>query len=236
MSKAFSRKFEGRETLDGLLALAGSPLDSEAVLEQMREATRDGVSSSELIPSLFDGEPRFEDPRIAQKLFENLLGLWDLVAGGGPIRLDAKPVRKEKEKKAVPEVPTPLGDAEPDAGFVEKAWRYLEEMPERDKEKWNHAFENRQDGLLTFLDESGLSDDGYACARHLLFELFVMIELGWLPGVANVTLAMLATQDDGAVAPLPETFSDYVEESLFEAENDEDAPREGDALAQVKGV
>ena len=38
-------------------------------------------------------------------------------------------------------------------------------------ERLRHAFENRQDALLTSLDERGLSDEGYGALRQVLVEL-----------------------------------------------------------------
>ncbi len=229
MSKAFSHRFDGAELLDGLLEMTGSPLRTPEVLERIQAAQRDGVPSSELIPSLFDGEPHFPDPTYARQLFENLLGLWDLVAGGGPIRLNAKPVRKPRERKVSAPAPAPFQDA-PDGEYVEVAWRYLEDMDERERSRLSHAFENRQDALLGFLDERGLSDDGYGCARHLLFELFAMIELGWPPGVASAAPGDPKTGE----VQIPGALAAYADEVLFEAEQDEELPLAGEELARVR--
>jgi hypothetical protein len=99
----------------------------------------------------------------------------------------------------------------------------------------SHAFENRQDALLGFLDERGLSDDGYGCARHLLFELFAMIELGWPPGVANVELGDLEGSTVGSgELPVPEALKAYADEVLFEAASDEETPLAGEELARVQ--
>ncbi len=230
MSREFSHRFDGAEALDGLLSLCGCPLQTPQVLEQMQAAQRDGMEAHAFIPTLFDGEPRFPDPSYARQLFENLLGLWDLVAGGGPLRLTAKPVRKPKEKPPAPVRPPPFS-GEPAADYVEAAWRYLEDIDERERRKLSDAFENRQDALLGFLDERGLSDDGYACARHLLFELFAMIELGWPPGVASVALGDLLGSGD--VQP-PAALAAYANEVLFEAEHDEEQPLRADELARVQ--
>ena len=217
--------------LDELLQLAGSPHDSYTVLQQMRQAQAEGRSSGEVLPGLFEGEPRFGSPELAQRLFQNLLGLWDQVAEGRPIRLEGeeRPARVKKEKAVAPE---PFAPGEPAAAFVEAAWRYLED-DEKARTRLNHAFENKQDALLGALDGAGLTDEGYAVARYLLFELFAMLELGWPQGVASV--APEAMEDPGMEAlPVPEALTAYADEALFEAEQDEEHPLSPEELAKVR--
>jgi hypothetical protein len=213
-----SRTFEGAEVLDGLLELAGTPLTTADVVQAMKEGHASGEPSSEVIPTLFESEPRFSDPTYARKLFGNLLGLWDLVESGEEIDLEVKGPRTPRIKKAKPPAPTPFAD-EPDDGFVETAWRYLDE-DEKARERAFHAFENRQDALVQWLDEQGLSDEGYGVVRHLLFELHAMLELGWPPGLASVRSAEL----EGPPGEVPGSLTEYVDEALFEAEQDEEAP------------
>ena len=57
------------------------------------------------------------------------------------------------------------------------AWRYFDDFP-KDRQRFEHAFENRQDALVSWLDDSGLDDAGFALARHLVGEVFAMLELG----------------------------------------------------------
>lgn len=225
----FVRRFEGAQTLDGLLDLAGSPCDTREALSRMQEAHAQGLGSDEVIPSLFDGEPHFPSPDVARRLYQNLLGLWDLVQEGRNVRLEAP---TPKVKKARPLPPTPFAPGEPDTAFVESAWRYLEDE-EKARVRLMHAFENKQDGLLGVLDAAGLGDEGYALARHLLFELYAMLELGWPPGVASV--APKALEDVGTDAlPVPEALAAYADEALFEAEHDEERPLPADELARVR--
>src|SRR5688572_12919776 len=87
----FVHHFEGAQVLDGLLELAGASHDSLTVLAHMRQAHAEGRSSQEVIPHLFGREPRFESPELARRLFQNLLGLWDLVEEGKPVRLEEGP-------------------------------------------------------------------------------------------------------------------------------------------------
>ncbi|QSQ11275.1 hypothetical protein [Myxococcus landrumensis] len=231
-SDDFQRQFEGAPTLDGLLDLSGSALDSAQVLARMQEAHAQGRPHTDVIPSLFDGEPRFPSPDIARRLYQNLLGLWDCVESGQTVRLDDGP-RPPRPKKVKPAPPAAFHPGEPTREFVEAAWRYLED-DEKARTRLSHSFENRQDTLLGELDGAGLTDEGYGVARHLLFELYAMLELGWPPGVASVRSAALVA--DTTAPPMPESLRTYVDEVLFEAEQDEEQPLEGQELEAVRAL
>ncbi|QDE72273.1 hypothetical protein [Myxococcus xanthus] len=226
----FQRHFEGAQTLDGLLDLAGSGLDSAQVLERMRDARADGTPPSDVIPALFDEEPRFPSPEIARRLYQNLLGLWDLVAEGKHVRLEdeARPPRPKKVKASAP---APFHPGTPSGEFVEAAWRYLED-DEKTRTRFTHAFENRQDALLGALDAAALTDEGYGVARHLLLELYAMLELGWPPGLTSIKPAVLEADTDAP--PVPQPLKDYADEALFEAEQDEEQPLSSQELEVVR--
>jgi hypothetical protein len=212
----FDRRFEGAEILAGLLELAGSPYGPEEVLAEFRQARQAGLAPGDVIPTLFPTEPRFPDPALAQRLFQNLLGLWELAPGELTL---AVPAARPRRRRAVR--PDPLGDTSPRPDWVELARRYLEDEA-RARERLLHSFENRQDALVTFLDERGLSDEGYGVLRHLAFELHAMLELGCGAAPARVDPAALKESpgDDGG----PSALLDYADEALFEAEQDEEAP------------
>ena len=212
-ARDFRPHFDGTQMLDELLSLAGSPFDSAAVMEQMRQALRRGEEAKDVIPTLFAEEPRFPDPSYARRLFENLFGLWEIAREGGPLPQGPRPARERKRKAGAP----PPFKGEPDAAFVEAAWRHLED-DERARERLFHAFENRQDALLARLDEVTLSDDGYGVLRLLLSELSGMIELGTQ---APLKAAELPEEDSPEV---PEALWAYAEEAIFEAEQDEESP------------
>ncbi|MCY1017241.1 hypothetical protein [Pyxidicoccus sp. MSG2] len=227
----FQRQFEGAQTLDGLLDLAGSPLDSAEVLARMQAARADGTPYSDLIPTFFEEEPHFPSPEIARRLYQNLLGLWDLVEEGKAVRLEDDGPRPPRPKKVKATPPTPFHPAEPTAEFVEAAWRYLED-DEKSRTRLTHSFENRQDALLGALDAAGLTDEGYGVARHLLFELYAMLELGWPPGLTAVSPAALEADTDAP--PLPQPLQAYADEALFEAEQDEEQPLSSQELEAVR--
>ncbi|PTL80044.1 hypothetical protein [Vitiosangium sp. GDMCC 1.1324] len=227
----FVHQFEGAQVLDGLLELAGTSHDSLTVLAHMRQAHAEGRTSQEVIPGLFEHEPRFGSPELARRLFQNLLGLWDLVEEGKPVRLEEGP-RAPKPKKQKTEPPRPFAPGEPDTAFVEAAWRYLEDDAKA-RTRLHDAFENKQDALLGVLDAAGLTDEGYGVARHLLFELHAMLELGWPQGLASV--APEAMEAPGTEAsPVPSALTAYADEALFEAEQDEEHPLSPEELAKVR--
>jgi hypothetical protein len=209
------RRFEGRETLQQLLVNSGSLADVEDVANAFALAAKDGAPASVVIPALWEEEPLVSSAKQARALFGNLLGLYDLVASGATVDLAAPPKPAKRERTPAP---APFGDGAPDEAFVETAWRHLDDFP-RVREKLEHTFANRHDALVTWLDAEGLSDAAFALGRHLLFEVFAMLELGG---------AKVPALDVGALpeAPgaVPEALSTWLEEGVFEAESDEDAP------------
>ena len=223
-ARSFERRFEGAETLNDLLDIVGSPFDTQDVLARLAAGHEAGATASEVIPTLFDGEPRFPNPEIARRLYQNLLGLWDLMASGRTIELEPT-ARPERAKRVRPVPPAPFDpDRGPDGEYVEAAWRYLEDLPEGDPrilERLTHAFENREDALVQGLDEAGLDDEAYATARYLLFELFAMLELGSPAGVGAVTRQALEAAPEQDSGEVPAALRGYAEEALFESELDD---------------
>jgi hypothetical protein len=226
------RHFEGSQLLDELLAMAHSPYTTVDVIAFIQDAIKTEDSPSDLFPTFFESEPKFSNPEYAHRLFGNLFGLWDaLEAGTSPEKLLKAGKPKEKKPKPVP--PEPFGSAEPDVEFVEAAWRYLED-DSRARERLFHSFENKQDALLQRLDEEQLSDEGYAIARHLLFELSAMIELGSAKGLGSANPDLLSK--DPAPASIPGALADYADEALFEAEQDEELPLSGKEAQSVRSL
>jgi hypothetical protein len=211
----FERRFEGRETLQRLLIDSGSLADVEDVASAFALAAKEGVPPSVVIPALWEEEPHVSSPKQARALFGNLLGLYDLVASGAAVDL-TRPARPAKREKTPP--PEPFGAGEPDEAFVETAWRHLDDDP-RARERLEHTFASRQDALVTWLDAEGLSDEAFALGRHLLFEVFAMLELGGAK-VPAVDVGRLPERP-GA---FPAALAAWLEEGVFEAESDEAKP------------
>lgn len=221
------RKFEGREVLQALLSASGSLADAEDVAEVFRQAADVDAPPSVVIQALWEDEPIFETPAKARRMFSNLLGLHDLIVSGVKVDLrpDAPPVRTKREKAKQPEA----FDEVPDEGFVEAAWRFFDDHP-KDRERHQHAFENRQDALLSWVDEAGLSDEGFGLTTMMLSDVFAMLELGGMHiGLVKPAAIPKVVTDES----LPPALAAWVDEGIFEAEEHEAAPL---AAAQAQRV
>lgn len=209
------REFEGYEVLQKLLAESGAMADAEDVVEAFRMASQEGVSAREIISDLWLDEPRFSRPADAARLFGNLLGLYDLVIAG-EVPEDTTHAPRVKKVKATK--PDAFGDAGPTREFLDAASRWFDDFP-KERERFNHAFDNRQDALVSWLDESGLSDEGFGLARYLLGEAFAMLELGGKK-VASLDESMLPTKPRA----VPGDLSAWLEETLVDESTKEEDP------------
>lgn len=217
------RRFEGREALDALLARSGSLADTEDVAEALRRALKDGVPAPVVIQALWEDEPRFESPAEARRLFGNLLALHQLLADGAELDLR---VPAAAARPALAARPEPFGQAGPDEPFVEAAWRYLEDHP-RERQRLDHAFENKHDALLSWLELQGLSDEAFVLAMGLLSDLHAMTELGGHPCPPGAEVP-------AAAGALPPALARWLDEGVFEAEAHETAPLPAPTGAQVR--
>ena len=216
----FVHHFEGAQTLDGLLELAGSPCDTAEVLSRMRDGPRRGAAARHRHPHPLRGRAALCLPEVAQRLFQNLLGLWDLVEEGNPVRLEEEP-RPPRPKKVKPRAPPALCPRR--AGDRIRGGRLALPGGRREGAHPAAALLREPAGCAAGrLDDVGLTDEGYAVARHLLFELHAMLELGWPPGLP-VWIRRCWRDQDTEAPPVPEALAAYAEEALFEAEQDEEA-------------
>ena len=227
----FLRSFEGGPALQQLLSDSGSLADVEDVAGAFLDASRAGVPANVVIGALWEDEPRFESPQHARRMFGNLFGLYELIAKGEKVELGtiAHPVRVKREKAPQP---LPFGDSEPTAEFVEAAWRWLDDHP-KERERHVHAFNNRQDELVSWLDESGLSDAGFALASHLACDLFAMMELG---GLTVETVYAEHVPPKVAEGALPTAFTEWIDEGVVEEEADDETPLPPHEGALVRDV
>ncbi len=226
-----ARRFDGREALDRALKQAGALGDVDDVVQAFRTAVEQGVPPQPVILALWEDEPRFASPADAEQLFANLLGLYELVASKDPFDLGARHARVERVKKEKALPPVSLGDAPPDLEWLEAAWRYLEDSP-KERERLGHAFDNRQDALVSVIDAAGVSDAGFAVCRELAFEVFALLELGGL---------RLGSVDEAAVsavgaAPLPDALVRWVEDGVIEAEAADEQPLPVDEQPAVQAL
>ena len=223
------RSFEGQEVLQKLLTQSGSLADVDDVAEAFKKAVKEHVPAPVVIQALWEDEPKFGSPDEAAQLFGNLLGLYELVASGAKLDLTTKAVKVKREKA---ERPVPFGEQEPDDHFIEAAWRYFDDFP-KERQRFEHAFENREDPLVSWLDASGLDDGGFSLARHLVGEVFAMLELGGRK-VETIHEEMIPLA--GTLDALPTALSEWIDERLFEATTDEAEPMSQKQAAQVRDV
>ena len=224
------REFEGYEVLNKLLAESGAIADAQDVADAFAQAAKDGVPAPDVIHDLWVEEPRFERPAHAARLFGNLLALFDLVAAGeapAPAAAKAPKVKRVKASK-----PAPFDDAGPTAEFLTAAGRYFDDSP-KERERQHHAFDNRQDALVSWLDDSGLSDAGFALARYLLGEWFAALELGGrkVPSLDETLVPKQAT-----FAELPPDAAAWLTETLSDESSGDENPLPEDEIARVRDV
>lgn len=214
----FVHRFEGPEALAELLGIAGSPLGTEEVLRRFRTGRAEGAEAGEVIPTLFPEAPRFPNPDVARRLFQNLLGLWD-AAQSPEFRLPSRtdPRRARPEKVPVPGPPGPTG---PDFAYVQAVRAWLA-SDRRARDRLTDSFENRQDALLCSLDERALSDEGWGVLRQLAFELHAVLEHA--DGAAPASVPPEALEGDPA-AKAPVELSGLVDQALASAEQDSPGP------------
>lgn len=215
------RHFEGRAQLAKLLEKAGSFVAPDEVAEGFARAQKDGLQPRDVLPALFDGEPRFAKPSDARALYSNLLGLWDLVESGAKLDLAAPPPREKAPKPRPLDAPPPFETA-PDVAWVEAAFRSLESQPEGELTRLWHSFDNKQDALAQWLELEAarlpLSDAGFGAVRDACFELFAMLQRSRPRGWPKVTADAFEGEPKGAVPPALAAFAD---ESCFDLETDE---------------
>jgi hypothetical protein len=201
-----------------LLDIAGSSLGPEEVLKMFRAGRAEGAEANAVIPTLFPDQPRFPHPDVARRLFQNLLGLWDASASPG-FRLSASPaVRRPRPRKA--ERPGPPGPGGPDAPYVDAVRGWLA-ADGRARERLNDSFENRQDALLSSLDERRLSDEGWGVLRQLAFELHAVLEHA--DGAAPASVPPEALEGDPATKG-PVDLIGLVDQAFARAEQDGTGP------------
>jgi hypothetical protein len=219
----FERRFEGREVLQQLLEQSGTLADVDDVAKAFSLALTQHAPPQAVIEALWEDEPRFESSRHAQRLFSNLLGLFDALESGTPFDLlvEQKATKRAKAPKPAPVAAQALGPE-----FIEAAWNYLEDFP-NEKKKLAHRFDNVFDGLSTWLEAQGLSDEGFSVARHLVFEMFCVFE------VAELNPQMPAREALALHTTCPEAVANYLETSLAAHEGDENFDVADDERARV---
>lgn len=231
-----ARVYEGIEILDALLHEAGAEVDGEQAIARLAAAIAERRPAAEVIPSLFPEEPHFAGSEYAMRLYGNLFGVWDLLlAGRSPEALGAAraPTPPPPEEALGPEEGGPMEYALPARGsipgevvpfeVVEGTWQMLQSLPERERARRLDRYENSQSELAEWARSAeALSDVGLETLEYLCFELAQMFDQAFGARFGAVPFAALEAAAPAEVDRLQPYAVDYLEESLDEAEEDEE--------------
>ncbi|HEY3448147.1 MAG TPA: hypothetical protein VGK67_17450 [Myxococcales bacterium] len=226
------RVYEGEAVLQKLLSASGASVKVAEVVELFKSAQVGKVGPDEAFPDLFDDEPKFASTRDARRLYDNLFGLWDRVAAGGPIEPKGRPEARAREGAPAPEpMASPLSTE-----FVEAAWKHLVDLPPKDTERWLHKWVNTQPELTEALqlevgDDLAVGD----AADTVTFEVWAMMELAQKTRIRPVLMKEFRAQLDSRDAPEP-ALDQYIDDALEEAGLDEEQPLTDEQAAKVARV
>jgi hypothetical protein len=209
--------YEGEEALSALLARAGSPYTAGEVEARFREAQARGDGRDRAIPALFPAEPRFGSPDEARRLYANLFGLWERVRAGPAARNGGPP--PPAPRADAPSLPPRGAEPGPEvpAAVVEAAWRHLDALPARERQRQRHRYEAAQPDLAAWVAALPLADVAAVAAQDLAFELWTMLDLAFGDRVRTARYADLRALEAAAPPPLAEgqpALAAYVDEVL----------------------
>ncbi len=226
MMKRLPREYEGPERLAELLGTSGCELTLEEVIDEFACAVEEGTQAAEIIPLLWEAEPKFASAAAARRTFANLFGLWDEVAEGQTGELLPLPALD----------PTaPLTPA-----FVERAWQRLEDQDDRALARDRDAFDNVQAdvGAFVFEQTQQLGDLAVGVALDLAFELWWLCReaRGEVASIPRVTLvAAHAEPDDPESEPEP-ALARLVTTTLWEQAAESEAALPEDTIPRIERV
>jgi hypothetical protein len=216
------RFFEGQDALSALLIRAGSTHNASTCEALFAEAAKAGQSPAAVFPTLFKAEPRFASPDDARRLYGNLFGLWDLVASGRSMPRSAPPA---PEPRPPVERPAPMEGDRADARFVEAAWKYLADLPQKEAARLRDRYEETQTHLAEFVREvSPPREPAADTADAIAFEIWAIHDLAFGPAPRRASQKRLAELHRQPIAPTQEAIATYAFESLTEAQLDEEQP------------
>ncbi|MSP71797.1 MAG: hypothetical protein EXR76_06395 [Myxococcales bacterium] len=213
--RRISREYEGPEVLAELLKSSSCELTVEDVIEEFLAAIEEGSEAAELIPLLWEGEPKFSTPERARRTFSNLFGLWDAVT-----------------RNAVGELLMPDQDPDSPLGteYVDRAWRALDELAEKEQQRARDRFDNVQAELATWVFEklAPVSQISQEVALDLAFECWFIAEHvrgeGHVVRPTRAALEAALTEADDATSDVEPALGNLVTATLWEQNADEERP------------
>ncbi|GEJ56685.1 hypothetical protein AMYX_14260 [Anaeromyxobacter diazotrophicus] len=209
--------YEGPEELSALLARAGSPHDADAVAERFREAQRLGHERADVIPGLFEDEPRFASPEDARRLYGNLFALWDRLARGLSISREEPeaPPPLAPPAAALPERGASPGTVLPPA-LVDAVWKHLDALTDRERQRLRDRFDGAQPNVTAWLDALTLPEAAALAVHDLAFEAWAMFDVAFGDRVDTVPFQTLrATHPEPATLETTQpALAAYVSEAL----------------------
>ena len=237
----FEPHYDGPERLTELLRQVGSALDAAGAAERFAAAQAQGLDRSDVIPALFEAEPRFGSPEDARRLYENLFALWGRVARGGGAGLPVPEAGAPEPAlpRELPELP-PRATADPgplEPLLVEAVWKQLAELPEKELARRRDRFASSQPDLAAWLDAVTLPEAGALAASDLAFETWAMFDQAFGPRLGTVRwkdLKALGGEPPALESGQP-ALAAYVADMLDVLEAEDDAFREAER-AQVERV
>lgn len=223
-----ARVYEGPAVLGELLSASGCELSVDEVVDEFACALEEGSVVGEIVPLLWELEPRFGTAEEARRTFSNLFGLWDAVAAeldlGGEVSLGVLD----------PSAPVPVG-------VVDRMVGELEGLEEKGWRQARDRFENVQGEVGVFVFER-LGDEvdvAVEVALELAFETWwVLDRVRGASGVRRATRAGLAkafeAEDDGR-EPEP-GLAGLATAVLWEQAADEERPLPESVIPRVERV
>lgn len=215
MPKRLERVYEGPEALARLLQTSGCKLSVDEVQEEFLASLEEGTPAAEIIPLLWEAEPRFKTPELARQTFSNLFGLWDLVA----------------KELAGDEVVPEQDPAEPlSSTFVDRAWLELDGLSDKEIRRARDRFDNVHHDLAvwTFEQLKGASSLGQELALDLAFETFWLCERArgekGVPRARREALDAALNDADRLAEETEPALASLVSATLWEQAADEENP------------
>jgi hypothetical protein len=215
MPKRLERAYEGPEALARLLQTSGCKLSVDEVQEEFLASLEEGTPAAEIIPLLWEAEPRFKTPELARQTFSNLLR---------PVGSGGQGARRRRGRARA-------GPAEPlSATFVDRAWLELDGLSDKEIRRARDRFDNVHHDLAvwTFEQLKAVSSLGQELALDLAFETFWLCERArgekGVPRARREALDAALNDADRLAEETEPALASLVSATLWEQAADEETP------------